>query len=162
MVEPKAFSFIFDSPVGPLVVTVRASMVCGIDLPGKSDHGNRMMEEDAELKAEIAAQLRRYFSTGDDSFSLPLNMMGTPFQQRVWQQLRSIPSGETRTYGEIARRLGSSARAVGNACRRNPVPVIVPCHRVVSAAGLGGFSGQVQGDMLDIKRWLLKHEGVIL
>jgi methylated-DNA-[protein]-cysteine S-methyltransferase len=86
-------------------------------------------------------------------------MAGTPFQRRVWHALRRIPSGCTRSYGELARELGSSARAVGGACRRNPIPIVVPCHRVIAAGGgAGGFMGQRSGDALAIKTWLLDHE----
>jgi methylated-DNA-[protein]-cysteine S-methyltransferase len=73
--------------------------------------------------------------------------------------LRSIPPGRTRTYGELASKLGTSARAVGGACRANPCPVVVPCHRVVAANGLGGFAGDTSGRKLEVKRWLLRHEG---
>ena len=78
--------------------------------------------------------------------------------QRVWQALKQIPAGESICYGELAKQLGTSARAVGNACRANPLPIVVPCHRVVSASGLGGFMGQTQGAELTVKQWLLKHE----
>lgn len=84
---------------------------------------------------------------------------GTPFQKKVWDELRKIPPGEVVTYGELAKKLGTSARAVGNACRNNPVPLVVPCHRVVSANGIGGFAGNTQGDWIRIKSWLLQHEG---
>ena len=87
-----------------------------------------------------------------------LRPRGTEFQLRVWQALRQIPSGQTRTYGDLAHRLRSSPRAVGNACRNNPLPLLIPCHRVVSAAGIGGFSGCTEGHWLEIKQWLLEHE----
>jgi methylated-DNA-[protein]-cysteine S-methyltransferase len=84
---------------------------------------------------------------------------GTPFQQGVWRELIRIPFGETRSYGELAKKLGSSARAVAGACRRNPLPLLVPCHRVVAKNGIGGFMGKTDGQALAIKRWLLQHEG---
>ncbi len=90
-----------------------------------------------------------------------MQAQGTPFQRRVWRALQDIPPGQTRSYGELAARLGSGARAVGNACRRNPVPLIVPCHRVVGAHGPGGFSGQTGGAALQRKLWLLAHEGIM-
>jgi len=110
----------------------------------------------------IFRQLRCYFSSAISLQTIPLAPQGTLFQKSVWHELCKIPLGETRTYGEIAHKLNSSARAVGNACRRNPVQIIVPCHRVVSAKGLGGYAGETQGRQLDIKRWLLNHEGVHL
>jgi methylated-DNA-[protein]-cysteine S-methyltransferase len=84
---------------------------------------------------------------------------GTPFQCRVWQALRDIPPGTTRTYGELARDLGTSPRAIGGACRANPCLIAVPCHRVVARDGLGGFAGERGGKRLAVKRWLLRHEG---
>ncbi len=92
----------------------------------------------------------------------PLHLAGTPFQQRVWALLRRIPPGVTRTYGELARQLGTAPRAVGAACRTNPIPLFVPCHRVVAASGAGGYFGRTAGRWLEIKRWLLAREGVRL
>lgn len=113
--------------------------------------------------ARLAAQqLARYFDDPAASFDLPLAEQGTPFQRRVWAALRGIPRGQTRTYGDLARELGSAARAVGGACRANPVAIVTPCHRVVAAGGYGGFAGHRGGSLLDIKRWLLAHEGVRL
>ncbi len=86
----------------------------------------------------------------------------TPFQRRVLKQLQKIPYGETRTYGEIAKILKTSPRAVGNACRNNPLPIIIPCHRVVAANGIGGYDGARSGDLLNIKYRLLESEGVLL
>ncbi len=108
--------------------------------------------------AWLAEELAAYFRDGRHRFSLPLQLTGTAFQQRVWSLLRAIPPGRTRTYGEIAAELGSGARAVGNACRANPCPIVVPCHRVVGRADLGGFAGDTDGRLLRMKRWLLAHE----
>lgn len=83
---------------------------------------------------------------------------GTDFQKRVWRELMRIAPGEVRTYGELARRLGTSARAVGGACRANPIPILIPCHRVVAAGGEGGFMGRTRGSAMALKRWLLEHE----
>ncbi|MDX1252513.1 MAG: methylated-DNA--[protein]-cysteine S-methyltransferase [Gammaproteobacteria bacterium] len=110
------------------------------------------------IAAEVVRQVQRYFADPSHVFSLPLALPGTPFQQRVWQALCAIPPGQPRRYGELARQLGSGARAVGGACRANPVPIIVPCHRVVGAQGLGGYLGATAEEGLLIKRWLLEHE----
>lgn len=91
-------------------------------------------------------------------FGIRLQAHGTDFQQRVWRVLQAIPYGQTRTYGDIAAEIGTSARAVGNACRRNPIPLVIPCHRVVAANGTGGFGGETHGEWIRIKRWLLQHE----
>lgn len=104
-------------------------------------------------------QLERYLHDPDSPFDLPTGEAGTAFQRRVWSTISAIPRGQTLSYGEMARRLGSAARAVGQACGRNPYPIVVPCHRVISADGtLGGFAGARDGYLLQAKRWLLRHE----
>lgn len=105
-------------------------------------------------------QLQAYFRDPHAPFTIPLALEGTTFQRRVWEALSAIPPGITLTYGELAQQLGTAARAVGGACRANPVPILIPCHRVVARQGLGGYAGEVTGDPLGIKRWLLQHEGV--
>ena len=110
----------------------------------------------------ILQQLNNYFSSAASLKEIPIAPEGTLFQKSVWNELRKIPLGETRTYGDIAKKLNSSPRAVGNACRKNPIPVIVPCHRVISAKGIGGYAGEIEGRQINIKRWLLSHEGVQL
>lgn len=110
------------------------------------------------LAAEAVRQLQDYFRTPLRGFALPLMPRGTAFQQRVWQALLQIPCGSTRSYGALAGLLGSSARAVGGACRANPIPIIIPCHRVVAKEGLGGFMGVTAGHGLRIKQYLLAHE----
>jgi methylated-DNA-[protein]-cysteine S-methyltransferase len=106
----------------------------------------------------VCEQLLHYFANPDAEFSLPLNAAGTSHQQKVWQAMLAIPRGATRTYGDIASELKSAARAVGQACGANPIPIIIPCHRVVGKSGLGGFMHHASGGPLDIKRWLLAHE----
>lgn len=103
-------------------------------------------------------QLQAYFSDPRAMFTLPLFPQGTLFQRRVWRALCAIPVGSTLTYGILANQLGTSARAIGGACRANPLPLFIPCHRVVSSQGLGGYSGTIGGPRLDIKDWLLRHE----
>ncbi len=112
------------------------------------------------LAKEAVRQLRAYLKDPAFEFGLPLMPAGTPFQRRVWEGIAAIPSGETRTYGELAQAIHSGPRAVGNACGANPYPLVVPCHRVVaSGGGLGGFGRGGGGLLLEIKRWLLAHEG---
>lgn len=105
-------------------------------------------------------QIKSYCDDGSLVFDLPLQMEGSQFQKRVWQALARIPVGEVRTYGDIAAVLKTSPRAVGNACRRNPIPLVVPCHRVVSRQGIGGYSGATTGKEIRRKQQLLKHEGL--
>jgi methylated-DNA-[protein]-cysteine S-methyltransferase len=112
------------------------------------------------LAKEVVRQLRAWLKDPQHKFSLPLAPQGTPFQRKVWSAIAAIPAGKTRQYGEIATKIGTGPRAVGNACGANPYPVVVPCHRVVAAnQGLGGFARQRGGFLLDVKRWLLAHEG---
>jgi len=110
------------------------------------------------LAEQVARQLEGYFAAPGWRFSLPLALQGTPYQRRVWDALGRIPVGESVTYGELALEVGGGARAVGNACRANPVPIVVPCHRVVSRCGLAGYMGATCGDPLASKAWLLAHE----
>lgn len=111
------------------------------------------------LAKEAVRQLRAWLKNSQHTFSLPLAPQGTPFQRKVWAAISAIPAGKTKQYGEIATKIGSGPRAVGNACGANPYPVVVPCHRVVAAnQGLGGFARQRGGFLLDVKRWLLAHE----
>jgi methylated-DNA-[protein]-cysteine S-methyltransferase len=110
------------------------------------------------LARQVCAQLKAYFADPRTRFDLPLAPVGTEFQQRAWRALQRIPSGTARSYGELARTLKSAPRAVGGACRANPIPIVVPCHRVVAANGPGGFMGATRGRAMDIKHWLLAHE----
>ena len=108
-------------------------------------------------------QLMAYLDNPNVDFDLPLKLSGSKHQVDVWQGMRKIPAGKTMTYGELAELIGSSPRAVGTACGQNPIPVIVPCHRIVAAnGGLGGFMGGKLENPLLIKQWLLKHEGSLL
>lgn len=116
-----------------------------------------VVAKDPQLVAAIET-LHAYFLNGQSPASLPIVLTGTDFQTRVWRAIQQIPTGAVATYAEIAKHLGSAPRAVGGACRRNPVPIIVPCHRVVASNGVGGFAGAVMGKHIGIKQWLLEHE----
>jgi methylated-DNA-[protein]-cysteine S-methyltransferase len=153
------FQFVVDSPIGPLGINISRDRVNEV---GFLDRRSRPFASDAPFASEVTRQLDDYFKDGSLEFSLPLHLRGTDFQIRVWQLLIMIKPGEVRSYGDIADKLHTSPRAVGNACRANPAPIIVPCHRVVSANGIGGFAGTTKGKRIDVKRWLLKHEGVSL
>jgi methylated-DNA-[protein]-cysteine S-methyltransferase len=120
-------------------------------------HESSLFSAQSRVARQIVVQIKRYFCNPRLLLELPIQVCGTPLQQKIWQSIRRIPCGKTITYGELARKIGTSPRVVGNACRCNPIPVIIPCHRVVAAAGLGGYYGNtVEG--LRIKRWLLDHE----
>ncbi|WP_447005501.1 methylated-DNA--[protein]-cysteine S-methyltransferase [Saccharothrix isguenensis] len=147
-----------DSPVGPLTLVAHDGVLSGLYMteqrhrPADETFGS----EDPSLFADVAAQLAEYFDGTRTSFDLPLDLIGTPFQRSVWEALCEIPYGTTVSYGELAQRLGrpSAARAVGLANGRNPIGIIVPCHRVVgSTGGLTGYGGG-----LERKRHLLDFE----
>jgi methylated-DNA-[protein]-cysteine S-methyltransferase len=110
------------------------------------------------LAEEAARQLERYRQDPDAPFDLPLLVDGTRFQRRLWQALCAIPRGATLTYGELGRRLAAPPRAVGQGCGENRLPIVIPCHRVVAADGIGGFAHARRGYLIEAKRWLLEHE----
>jgi len=115
-----------------------------------------------QLAREAEKQLKGYFQNPHYQFDLPLKPLGTDHQKRVWSSIQTIPVGKTKTYGEIANKIKSGPRAVGTACGANPYPLIAPCHRVVSAQGIGGFMKEdAPGPYRQIKLWLLKHEGAL-
>ncbi len=153
------YDAIISTPVGLIGICTEGDAVTQVDLNLSPTAERRA---GSRVGAETVDFLQRYFETGWWSADTSLQRSGTEFQQRVWRSLLAVPAGEVVTYGELAGRLKSSARAVGQACRRNPTPIVVPCHRVVAASGLGGFAGATAGAMSDIKRWLLHHEGIEL
>ena len=114
------------------------------------------------LAERACRQLERYLEDPAFRWDLPLARAGSEFRRRVWRKIAAIRPGRTRSYGALAAELGSAPRAVGQACGDNPYPLVIPCHRVVAAAGLGGFAHSGGGFELSVKRWLLAHEGVSL
>jgi methylated-DNA-[protein]-cysteine S-methyltransferase len=110
------------------------------------------------LAEQAARQLEHYREDPDATFDLPVRIEGSALQRRVWDAMCAIPRGHTRTYGELAHELGADPRAIGQACGDNRVPIVIPCHRVVAADGIGGFGHSTGGYLLEAKRWLLAHE----
>ncbi|MBI1422926.1 MAG: methylated-DNA--[protein]-cysteine S-methyltransferase [Gammaproteobacteria bacterium] len=150
--------FVMDSPVGRLAFQTEAGKLTHADYAVRDKITTQLTDP---LHKTIKRQVQDYFRSAATTFDLPLALKGTPFQIKVWRALQAIPVSKTLSYGELAARLHSSARAVGNACRANPVPLIVPCHRVVAKNGIGGFSGKTAGAEIERKRWLLRHEGAL-
>jgi methylated-DNA-[protein]-cysteine S-methyltransferase len=142
-------------PFGVLGIRCDDRALLGIDFLPATEKTQRAA---SALAKTVCDQLQHYFENPDAKFSVPFNAVGTPHQQKVWLAMCNIPRGETRSYGELATALNSGAQAVGQACGANPIPIIIPCHRVVGKSGLGGFMRHASGVPLDIKRWLLAHE----
>jgi methylated-DNA-[protein]-cysteine S-methyltransferase len=157
--QDSSYDIVCDSPVGKLGIRVHGNQLTRLDYQPDS---RRLKPAATGFGRRVCSELAAYFEDPAYRFTLPVAVHGTDFQQRVWQQLIRIAPGTVRTYGELAARLDSGARAVGNACRHNPVSIIVPCHRVVGAGGLGGYSGKTAGSGLERKRWLLQHEGAVI
>ena len=138
------------TPLGAISVSQEDGAIVALDW------GQGRDQDDTPLLRRACDQLQAYFDGQSLAFDLPLAPAGSAFQRRVWGALRAIPAGETRSYGELAAQLGTSARAIGGANAANPIPILIPCHRVVGAAGaLGGYSG---GEGLPTKRFLLALE----
>lgn len=154
--EHLAYDAVLAAPFARIGLQVRDGFLERLEF---LDHSVPLLAPSVPLTRGVWVQLQAYLCDPGFRFSIPVRAAGTPFQRRVWKALTAIPGGSVRSYGELAQLLGTSARAVGGACRANPVPLIVPCHRVVAAAALGGFAGCTEGPSLAHKRWLLAHEG---
>jgi methylated-DNA-[protein]-cysteine S-methyltransferase len=145
------------SPIGDLLLTSDGENLTGLHMDKVGGFTIQPdWEEDAAPFAETVSQLKAYFAGELKKFDLPMSLEGTPFQKRVWEELQRIPYGQTISYQELAQRVGNpkASRAVGSANGKNPVAVIVPCHRVIATGGtLGGYGGG-----LERKEWLLEHE----
>lgn len=143
------------TPFAVLGVRTEGDFLVGIDYLPKH---TAPLEAVDLFTAEVCRQLRAYLADPRACFDLPVATGGTSFQKRAWAVICRIPSGETLTYSDVARCIGSGPRAVGSACGANPVPLVIPCHRVVARSGLGGFMNATAGFAIEIKRWLLAHE----
>lgn len=158
MAEPAPITKIVESPVGRLSLTEQGGALVRIAWTDSETGDPRAQLGETPLLTRAAEQLAQYFAGARRDFDLPLAPRGTAFQRRVWAEMTRIPFGATASYGALARKTGSVARAVGGACATNPIPIVIPCHRVVGQGGaLGGFSG---GAGVDTKIALLELEGV--
>jgi len=157
----EAFQACVRAPFATLGISTTATHVTGIRFLAPSVPAKAPRRDSLAYLACI--QLQAYLEDPNRPFDLPLALAGTHHRLQVWEAMQRIRCGQTRTYGELARELGSSARAVGGACGANPIPVVVPCHRVIAAnRAIGGFMGsRAEGFEIGIKRWLLEHEGAI-
>ena len=150
-----AYDAILSAPVCPLGACFTGEVLTRLDfLPV---HTATQAETDPRA-IQLARDLDAYWDAPQHPFETRIAPHGTPFQLRVWRALTKIPVGQAVTYGTLAKQLGTAARAVGQACGSNPLPILIPCHRVVAANGLGGFMHASTGTPLDVKTWLLAHE----
>ncbi len=147
--EPGLPQLSFHSPLGPLTVSQEEQAIVALDW------GWGCTQEETALLRLAREQVHAYFDGTLNSFTLPLAPAGTAYRLKVWNALLCIPFGQTRTYSEVSQLVGGCARAVGQANRSNPLPIIVPCHRIVGRSGIGGFTG---AGGIDTKRYLLDHE----
>jgi len=154
-VAVKDYTAIIDSPVGMLGILDNGKVIQAVNFLYNTAAPRRALSTLAE---ETILQLKYFFSDPNFKFNLPITNAISPFQMKVRQALLSIPVGQTMSYGNVAKTIASSARAIAGGCRRNPVPIIVPCHRIIAAKGLGGFAGALDGKPLANKKWLLEHE----
>lgn len=154
------FSAIVAAPFGAMGIRTEGERVR--ELVYLPPHYAEKAAQDAVAEC-AAAQVARYFDDPDFVFDLPLAGAGSSFQRRVWDAIHAIPRGSVRTYGQLATLLESSPRAIGQACGANWFPLVIPCHRVTAAGGLGGFAhaDDEHGFQLGVKRWLLRHEGAL-
>jgi methylated-DNA-[protein]-cysteine S-methyltransferase len=152
------FTMPMETPVGRLVLESDKDRLIGVWLPTESKTTRGDGHDAPPVLKGAASQLEEYFAHERTEFDIPMELVGTAFQREVWTELSRIPYGETITYGELARRVGrpKGPRAVGQANGRNPIPIIVPCHRVLAGDGIGGYGGG-----LPMKRALLAVEGVV-
>jgi len=144
------------TPFGALILEAEGDHLLDIELQAAAV---KPVAPATPLLQEAARQFEAYLSDPRQPLALKTPPAGTPYQQSVWRALCAIPPGAAKSYAQIAAELGSSPRAVAAACRANPYPLLIPCHRAVASHGLGGYCGAIDGPLVDIKRWLLQHEG---
>jgi len=149
--------YIINSPVGKLAIVVSEHHVHSLHFLAKNPTTS-LISPNTPFIQEVITHLNAYFKNPTHIFDLPIKLSVTSHHHKVLEALKNIPVGKTRTYGEIAKEIGSSPRAVGNACRHNPVALLIPCHRVVGANNIGGFAGDTSGTLINIKKWLLDWE----
>jgi methylated-DNA-[protein]-cysteine S-methyltransferase len=153
--QEQGYDAVVDAPFGRLGIRTDAHAVLAIDLVPDTMESRKPGNA---LAREVQRQLRAYFRDSSFRFRLPLQAAATPFQGRVRSALRRLRPGHEVSYGQLARKLATSPRSIGAACRANPVPIVIPCHRVVGQNGDGGYMGSTGGRALRMKRWLLLHE----
>ena len=151
-----AYALVVSAPFGAIGFRTHDGLVTEISLIPSQVARSLKASPNAQSN-EAVRQIQTYLDNPKNKLDFKVPLLGTPYQRRVWKAISQIPCGETRTYSELAQQTGSGPRAVANACGANPLPLLVPCHRVVAKNGLGGFMQGFEGG-LEIKKWLLAHE----
>lgn len=151
------YSAVIQSPIGKIGIKVSDKKLINLDFLPATKIKPFIVDAFAKI---VIAQLEQYFVNPNYQFDIPLELSVTPFQHQVLRALQKIPLGTTQSYGLLAQKLNTSPRAIGNACRRNPIAIIIPCHRIVAQNSIGGFAGKTSGKLIDIKNWLIQHEAL--
>lgn len=145
------YKAIIQTPIGKLGICTLGQLLTRLDF---LTDDKPLITPNEEILENIVNQLNQYFLHPGFKFNIPYQLLGTSFQNKVWQALSSLPIQKTVSYGTLAKKLKTGARAIGSACRANPLPILIPCHRVIAQGSLGGYKGKEMA----IKRWLLNHE----
>jgi methylated-DNA-[protein]-cysteine S-methyltransferase len=146
---------IIPSPIGKIGIVIKDNQLSALRFLSDA---TPLQPAISTASQEVALALSSYFTYRNCTFNLNFSLDGSEFQKAVWHTLKSIPFNKTITYGELAQQFQTSPRAIGQACRTNPIPIIIPCHRVIAAKHLGGYAGKRDGKLMEIKKWLLLHE----
>lgn len=154
----QAYDAVLPAPFAALGLRLSAKRLAGLEfLPPQTP----LQTNRQEIVEQIQFELASYFQDPGHRWCLPIDPVGTPYRKRVWQCIQGIPAGQSRTYGDLARDLTSSPRAIGQAVGDNPIPIVIPCHRVLGVNGMGGFMHATQGFPITVKMWLMQHEGLV-
>lgn len=152
---PYPYSAIISTPIGKLGLETAREKLVRIRFLSAN---NQIFNPVDNFTQSVVQELSAYFKNPKHSFKMNYELNGTEFQQKVWEAILSIKVGKTLTYSDLAKELNTGPRAIGNACRHNLIPIIIPCHRITAVTGLGGYSGAIEGGLPVIKQWLLNHE----
>lgn len=151
------YACVIATPIGKIGIQIEHAKLVKLEFLSPQA---KLLKPTLPLAKVVIAQIQQYFADAKFRFKLPIELVGTELQRKIWRELQKIPVGKVATYKDLANKLHTNPRVIGNACRANPLPLIVPCHRVVAVNGLGGFAGKTSGAKILLKQQLLLREGV--